>query len=115
MCGHPLQECSDPATTWYPQRHVDYAAMEQAAALWRYQALHEDAPYHDGSWRAWSKERTAATPYHFLDGVSVYVSTVDDNPADDFLTDENAAPWKPESRVDDVAQDVEQRDGNQHA
>jgi hypothetical protein len=104
MCGHPLQECSDPATTWYPQRHVDYAVMEQAAAAARYHALHEDAPYHDGSWKAWAKERTAATPYHFLDGVTVYVSTRDENPDDAFLTDENAAPSRPEA-VLQVARD----------
>lgn len=66
--------------------------MEQAAALWRYQALHEDRPYHNGDFKDWAAERTAAHPYHYLDGVTVYVARTDLNPADGFLADERATP-----------------------
>lgn len=74
---------------WYPQRKICFKAMEQAALDWRYGQLHEDAPFHDGTFPEdpadWSATRTTATPYHYLDGVSLWVSQHDLTPEDKFL------------------------------
>lgn len=63
--------------------------MEQAAAQWRYDELHKDAPFHDGTFPDdpgdWSPTRTLDTPYHYSDGVVVWVSQYDLTPDDHFL------------------------------
>lgn len=67
--------------------------MAKASAEWQYDALHEERPYHDGnleSSKAWTKERTAATPYHYKDGVTIVVATTDLTPGSDFLNPEGA-------------------------
>lgn len=85
-CGHQYGECSDPERTFYPQRFVCYATMEKQAALARYAELHQDLPYHDGTFSHWAKERSSLTPYRFDDGVNIGVALVDYQPDDDFLT-----------------------------
>lgn len=60
--------------------------MEEAAAQKKYAEIHEARPYHDGRFRRWGENATAATPYHYLDGVHIGVSETDLNPGDDFLT-----------------------------
>lgn len=72
---------------------VCYATMEISAAQHLYDELHKDRPFHDGTWLNWSPERSAATPYHYSDGVTIYASPEDDNPGDFFTTDANARPW----------------------
>lgn len=59
--------------------------MARAAADWLYGDLHEKAPFHDGTFKEWSAKRTQATPYHFRDGVHIWVSREDLTPGDDFL------------------------------
>jgi hypothetical protein len=59
--------------------------MELSAANRRYDAKHEEKPYHDGTFSKWTVEPTKKTPYHYRDGVSVFVSATDLNPEDDFL------------------------------
>ncbi len=59
--------------------------MERAAAEWRYDAIHEDEPYHDGTFKNFSAVRTIDTPYHYRDGVNVWVAKHDLTPDDDFL------------------------------
>lgn len=63
--------------------------MERAAAEWRYDSLHEDAPYHDGTFPTnpdrWSVKRTADFPYHYRDGVTLWVAEADLSPHDHFL------------------------------
>lgn len=66
--------------------------MEVQAANRRYDELHEDRPYHDGSFTRWAKEPSRQTPYHYRDGVSVWVAPVDLSPDDNFLTDAKAVP-----------------------
>jgi hypothetical protein len=83
--GGPYDECADPKREWYPQRTVCHAAMEAAAANWRYDDLHEKAPYHDGAFTSWAKTRSLSHPYHARDGVSVWVAQADLNPTDAFL------------------------------
>lgn len=59
--------------------------MELAAAQWRYSQMHEDRPYHDGTFTKWAKERSAKYPYHADDGVTIWVAETDLNPHDHFL------------------------------
>lgn len=56
-----------------------------AFANWRYDQLHEKQPFHDGTFTRWSDTRSMRTPYHYRDGVRVWVSAHDLNPDDDFL------------------------------
>lgn len=79
---------------WYPQRTICYAEMESQAANRKYDELHEAAPFHDGTFTEWAEKPSAATPYHFRDGVSVWVAPVDLSPGDKFLSDPRA-PGKP--------------------
>ena len=78
--------CRDPQVTWYPQRTVDYAAMNAAWANWKYDEAHKELKYHDGTFRRWSNTRSEAYPFGYKDGVTVTVSTEDLTPDDDFLT-----------------------------
>lgn len=80
-----MSECSDPDKTWFPQLTICYLSMERAAANERFEAKHKDRPYHDGYRKSWAKERSPQHPYHFRDGVNVWVHDVDLSPDDDFL------------------------------
>lgn len=71
--------------------------MEEQAASRAYAHLHEDRPYHDGSFRSWAKDASPSHPYHYSDGVRVVVTAKDYNPGDLFTTRENAAPWDDET------------------
>lgn len=78
---------------WYPQRLVDYAEMEKAGAQGLYDKLHEKAPFHDGTFKSWAKERSSRHPFHYNDGVTIIVTPEDLNPGDRFTTDRNATPF----------------------
>lgn len=84
--GVPRTVCHDPEVTWYPQRTIDYAAMNQAGAVWRYEQAHKQLKYHDGTFKAWSAERSPQFPFHFNDGVRIWVSQENHTPDDKFLT-----------------------------
>ncbi len=77
--------CSDPERLWYPQRQVCYPTMERDAAMARWRSLHEEMPWHDGTFKDWSKERSEQYPYHRDSGVTIYVTAEDMSPDDDFL------------------------------
>lgn len=64
--------------------------MEAAAANWRYDELHEKEPFHDGSFESWAKDRSLEHPYHFRDGVSIWVAPVDLTPDGTFLSRDRA-------------------------
>ena len=64
---------------------VCWPAAQQAAAERLYALLHEDKPFHDGSFTKWAKEPSRGFPFHYLDGVSIWLSPVELNPDDDFL------------------------------
>lgn len=83
--GGSTQECPDDERDWFPQRDVCWPAAQLAAANRRYAMLHEGAPYHDGSFARWAKEPSADFPFHYLDGVTIWLSPVDLTPDDDFL------------------------------
>lgn len=59
--------------------------MELAAANRRYDAIHQDRPFHDGKFQAWSDKPSPMTPYHFRDGVTITVAETDLHPDDRFL------------------------------
>lgn len=63
--------------------------MHEAAAQRQYKDLHKERPYHDGSFSRFTSEPTAATPFHFEDGVEIFVAAFDANPGDEFLTARN--------------------------
>lgn len=84
-CGHPIEMCSDPERDWYPQRTVCWATANQLAATRRYELLHEQLPYHDGTFDNWSKHYSADTPYRFDDGVTIWVAPIDYGSGGDFL------------------------------
>lgn len=54
--------------------------MEAAAANHRYDQLHEALQFHDGTFTHWAKHAGPETPYHYRDGVTIWVSTVDLDP-----------------------------------
>lgn len=95
-CGRPIAECSDASREFYAQRLVCRASMERAAAERAFDKLHEDAPFHDGSFASWAKEWSEEYPYHAKDGMTVYVADTDVNPGDLFTADADAVPvqWK---------------------
>lgn len=59
--------------------------MEREGAARKYARLHEKAPFHDGTFTDWAEKASSAHPYHFMDGVTIYVAPVDVNPHDHFL------------------------------
>ncbi len=65
---------------------VCHVTMQLAGANALYNDLHEAAPYHDGTFKSWSKERTEAHPFHYRDGVRIWMAETDVNPDDDFLS-----------------------------
>ena len=97
-CGQLVAEHGDPDKLWFPQRIVDYAEMQLAGAQALYAGVHEERPYHDGTFTDWSKERTSRHPFRYDDGVSIILAAEDLFADDDFLTNERAAP----SRADGV-------------
>lgn len=84
--------CSDPERVWYPQRSICYAEAEARAADRKYTAMHQERPYHDGKFANWSERATPFTPYHYDDGVNIYVAPFDINPDDNFLNSGEAVP-----------------------
>lgn len=59
--------------------------MANAAANWEYDEQHKARPFHDGTFTRWSAKQSRRFPYHYRDGVTVWVSTDDLTPDDDFL------------------------------
>lgn len=80
-----MSECGDPEADWFPQRAVCYPTMQLEAIRRRYDQLHQDKPYHDGTFSWWTEEPSDATPFHYLDGVHLWVSREDLTPDDNFL------------------------------
>ena len=85
QCGNVREDCSDPTKPWHEQRDICYARRAQAWADRMYGEKHKDRPFHDGNDRGWSDKATARAPFHFRDGVRVWVSPYDLTPDDKFL------------------------------
>lgn len=60
--------------------------MATAGAEALYAQLHEGAPFHDGTFKSWAQKRSRTHPYHFSDGVTIWVAEEDLTPDDDFLS-----------------------------
>lgn len=52
--------------------------------------------YHDGTFQNWSPKATPRTPFRFDDGVRFFMSPVELAPWDEWTTDVNASPIKPD-------------------
>ena len=50
-----------------------------------YGEKHKDKPFHNGREKGWAKSHSVKTPFHFRDGVRVWVSLHDLTPDDSFL------------------------------
>lgn len=50
-----------------------------------YARMHEAKPFHDGTGAIWAESPSWITPFHFQDGVRIYLAETDENPDDDFL------------------------------
>lgn len=75
----------DSERVWFPQRTICHVSMDLAAANAKYDTKHKAAPYHDGTFKSWVKERTPSHPYHYRDGVAIWMHDVDLAPEDQFL------------------------------
>ena len=86
-CGNPREMCEDPESLakWYPQRSICHATMQREAANRAYDKKHEDRPWHDGTWKRWAAEWSLDFPFHYRDGVTVWVSDQDLTPDDHFI------------------------------
>jgi hypothetical protein len=80
-----LSECGDDDRDLFPQRSVCWPTAQLKAAEELYMRLHEDAPYHDGTFERWAEKRSIDFPFHAMDGVAFWLSPVDLSPDDDFL------------------------------
>lgn len=84
-CGRDREQCRDAERAWYPQREVCYAKAAESAANRRYDEMHEAEPFHDGTFTRWAKDPSDEFPFHYRDGVTVYVTAEDLTPDDDFI------------------------------
>ena len=64
----------------------------RAVAERMYEKLHEDKPWHDGKFQIWGEKYSSITPWHYKDGVTIYLARTNENPDDKFTTDVNAKP-----------------------
>lgn len=80
-CGNLREVCGDPNQLWYLQKHVCHAAKAQAGEDRKYGLKHEAEPFLSWDGRRKSKKPTPLTPFHFHDGVKLWVSPedLDDN------------------------------------
>lgn len=83
--GGPRSDCEDPDKQWFSQRTVCHVAMKQAAIEWAYDRFREKEPFHDGTFRRWSAVRSLTHPYHYRDGVRLWLAPEDLSPHDHFL------------------------------
>lgn len=80
-----MSECGDDERDWFPQRSVCWPTAQLKAAERLYEKQHEERPYHDGSFSEWASQPSLDYPFHYMDGVSFWLSPVDLNPEDDWL------------------------------
>lgn len=64
---------------------ICWPTAQLVAAAQLYFDKHAEAPFHDGSFERWSKERSADFPFHMEDGVTFWLSPVELSPGDDWL------------------------------
>lgn len=114
-CGRPVEECSDPARKFYPYRRVCFATMEREAAQAAYRDLHEERPWHDGTFTSWAAKRSASHPYPFDAGVQIGVADTDVAPWDHFATKRDASPVAPDDALGDREEADDAGEGGESA
>lgn len=67
---------------WHPRRATCHRSADQAAARRLFDEAYKEKPYHDGTREVWAKESSGETPYHYADGVTVWVSTEPGKPGE---------------------------------
>lgn len=60
--------------------------MTETAFNRRYDEMHEAKPFHDGKFTSWVEKADDTHPYHFRDGVTIFVTAENLTPDDDFVT-----------------------------
>lgn len=96
-----MSECPDDDKDWYPQRRICWPAAQLEVAKRKYAALHEDEPFHDGTFKNWAKEFSWAYPFHYADGISLFMSPIELAPWDDFTEVAQASPDEPQDEPSD--------------
>ncbi len=86
-CGGDPKVCGDAEKAWYPQMVRCHKTAERLAAERAAGFKHAALPYHDGNFSSWSEEADEAHPYHFSDGVTIFVADTDLGLGGDFLPD----------------------------
>lgn len=59
--------------------------METQAAQARFERLHKDAPWHDGTFESWAEKPSRTHPYHHSHGTTIWVADTDLGLGGDFL------------------------------
>jgi len=59
--------------------------MALSAAHRRYEAKHDERPFHDGTFANWSEKPSGDHPFHHDAGVTIWVSEHNLSPDDDFI------------------------------
>lgn len=101
-CGRPIAECSDPSIDLWAYRRICATTMARKAAEEDFRELHKDAPWHNGTFTDWVKDRDPAHPYHFDWGVIIGAADYDVNPDDEFRRLVNQSPFPPSGVSEDV-------------
>lgn len=83
--GGPISECPDDEKDWFPQRHICYVEMQLKAAQRAYDERHKAQSFHNGTFTHWSEKWSPYTPFHYMDGVTLWMSEVELSPDDNFL------------------------------
>jgi hypothetical protein len=77
--------------------------MEREAANARWSRLHDDRPWHDGTFQKWAENPSEGFPYHRDHGLVIGVADTDLRPHDLFLTRER---WGPDQTDDEPVSDA---------
>lgn len=85
LCGGLREDCGDPDKARYPQRHICYTARDQASADRLYGLKNDPKPYLSRNGKVRAEKASERTPFHYRDGVRVWVADRDVNPDDQFL------------------------------
>jgi len=83
--GGTLDECPDDERDWFPQRDICWPSAQLEAAKRLYALRFKDRPFHDGSYEPQAEEPSAKHPFHYLDGVAIWLSPTELRPDDDFI------------------------------
>ena len=85
LCGGLREDCGDPDSPRFPQRHICYTARDQAAADALFELKNKAKPYSSRNGQVRAEKVSEQTPFHFRAGVRVWIADRDVNPDDKFL------------------------------